>query len=125
MMKNKNIVERFIKSNGKEKNNSIETLKPISAGSFKVQRSMKVSNQRDKTKALMIMEDLTKPLNSQNPKQGDVEDYILSNRPPNPENLNMWMNIKEANMQHEGSSNGDRATSSNRGQFGGLDGASC
>lgn len=53
MLKRKNIMEKFIKTKGKEKNSNTGTLKTNSAGIFKQQKPKKLSEQREKAKTLI------------------------------------------------------------------------
>lgn len=67
MLKSKSIMERFIKSKGRGENRSMGSLKASASGAFKNQKLKKPLNQWDKTKCLVIVDEMCK-----------------SNVPPNP-----------------------------------------
>lgn len=59
MMKSKNIIEKFVKTSGKEQSISSKALKPTSAAIFKSHKTKGMNNQREKTLSLMLVLTLT------------------------------------------------------------------
>lgn len=57
LLKEKNIVERFVKSTGGMRNKTASLLKLSPSSTFESQKQKKSSNQWDKSKALMLAED--------------------------------------------------------------------
>lgn len=87
MLKSKSIMERFMKSKGGGENKPTGALKAISSGTFKNQRLRKPLNQLEKSKSIMIMEDLCgtdKFPNTRTSDQSVSEELSLRKRPPDP-----------------------------------------
>lgn len=104
MLKSKSIMERFVKPKEGAENKSAGHSKTSTLGTFKPQKSKKTNNQLEKTKTLIIVEELSevnRPLRSQWKAQGEREDYILNNRPPDPIKLMTKENIKVVEEKQE------------------------
>lgn len=85
--KGKNIMDKFIKTKGKDKSTSIGVLKATSVGIFEPQNYKKMNNQWEKAKALMFNTDLNKPMQSQGMNLGEAGERLLNAKPPDPERL--------------------------------------
>lgn len=87
LLKSKSIMERFVKSKGGGESKSTGALKASSSGTFKSQRLKNPLNQWDKSKSLMVVEDLCRIDKSQNPlikAQGESGTLNFKSRPPDP-----------------------------------------
>lgn len=104
IMKSKSIVEKFIRTIGKERNNTLRPLKPIPSSSFKTQKSRDINKHRDKAKSLMLVTNLNNPLGAQVSSQGDMELFMLKYKPPDPVIANLRTCFREMHTDVEKSS---------------------
>lgn len=87
MLKSKSIMERLVKSKGGGESKSTGALKASSSGTFKTQKLKNPLHQWDKSKSLMIVEDLCrvdKSPNSLISAQGESGILNLKSKPPDP-----------------------------------------
>lgn len=82
MLKRKNIMEKFIRAKGKEKNTNTSTLKANSVGIFKSQKPKKLSDQWEKAKSLMNTMEITKPILLQEKDHRETVNSKLNAKPP-------------------------------------------
>lgn len=99
VMKSKNIMEKFVKLNGGDKKKSIDSLKTSSSGSFKIQKPKKLSTQWGKAKPILLTPDLNKPSLTHDFIPPGFGEFILENRPSDPNKV-MGKDNNSADFTH-------------------------